>query len=177
MKAIAKAPEPHALTQYRLTLQAHYYGYAQKDELRLSLATEQRGICCYCMQRIRPGVGGMKIEHWRCQALYPHQQLDYENLLGACMGNEGQPKKAQHCDTRKGDATLSRNPANPAHQIESFIQYRGDGRIASHDAPFDCELHDILNLNAPFLINNRKAVLDGFTKGLPPGKTLSKATL
>lgn len=177
MKAISKRPEPPSLTQYRLTPYANYEGYPQKDELRLALVSEQKGICCYCMQRIRPEVGSMKVEHWHCQAHYPDEQLDYSNLLGACLGNEGQPSKEQHCDTRKGDALLSRNPADLTHRIESFIKYLGDGRIASHDNFFDSELNDKLNLNTPFLVRNRKAVLDSFIQGLIPGRTLSRLRL
>ena len=179
MKEITKGPEPHSLTQHRLSEHADYdnYAYAQKDELRISLATEQGGICCYCMQRIRPEVGGMKIEHWHCQSRYPNQQLDYGNLLGACMGNEGQPRRQQHCDTRKGDEALSRNPANPDHQVEDFVRYLGDGRIESHDQPFNREIDEVLNLNHPFLVNNRKAVLDSFREALPKQGTLGRGAL
>jgi uncharacterized protein (TIGR02646 family) len=168
MRAIAKGSEPHSLTQYRLTAHAHYEGYAQKDELRLSLSTEQGGICCYCIQRIRPAIGGMKIEHWHCHDLHPCEQLDYRNLLGACMGNEGQPQSKQHCDTYKGNKSLSRNPADPAHRIEDFVRYLSNGRVESHDDQFNRELNVVLNLNHPLLVNNRKAVLDSFIRSLPP---------
>jgi len=110
----------------------------------------------------------MKIEHWRCQELYPAEQLDYRNMLGACMGNEGQPRSKQHCDSYKGNASLSRNPANPAHRIEDFVRYLGNGRVESHDDQFNHELNDVLNLNHPLLVNNRKAVLDSFISSFPP---------
>lgn len=175
MRAISKGSEPHALTQYRLTSHANYEDYTQKDALRSSLATEQGGICCYCMQRIRPTIGGMKIEHWHCQDMYPSEQLDYRNLLGACLGNEGKPRSKQHCDTYKGNASLSRNPAHPAHRIENFVRYLSNGRIVSHDDQFNRELNDVLNLNHPLLVNNRKAVLDSFTRSLPL-QTLGRAS-
>lgn len=174
MRAIQKGNEPHSFTQHWLTYHAGYDNYDQKDELRASLVAEQRGICCYCMQRIRPQVGRMKIEHWHCQELHLREQLNYANLLGACLGNEGQPQKEQHCDTRKGNAALSRNPANPDDPIEVLVHYLGNGWIASSDPQFERELNEVLNLNLPFLVNNRKAVLDGFMRSLPPG-TLSKA--
>ncbi len=179
MRAIQKGREPQSLIQHRRSPHADYDNYRQKDELRVSLAIEQGGICCYCMQRIRPEVGGMKIEHWHCQTLYPDEQLSYNNLLGACMGSEGQPRSRQHCDTRKGDSTLSRNPANPDHRIEDRVRYPGDGRIESSDASdaqFDRELNEILNLNVAFLVNNRKAILDSFTKGFASG-TLGRSAL
>jgi hypothetical protein len=104
----------------------------------------------------------MKIEHWHCQDEHPGEQLDYANLLGACMGNEGQPLRDQHCDTRKGNRDLSRNPANPSHRIEDVIRSLGDGRIASSDPIFDGEINDILHLNLKLLQNNRKATLTAF---------------
>lgn len=83
------------------------------------------------------------------------------------MGNTGQPSRSQHCDTRKGNRELSRNPAKPADHVERFIQYFADGRIASNDPPFERELNEVLNLNEPRLVNNRKAVLDGFLLSFP----------
>ena len=67
------------------------------------------------------------------------------NLLGACMGNEGQSPKRQHCDTRQGNRDISRNPANPAHQVERFVHFEADGRITSNDPGFDTELNEVLN--------------------------------
>ena len=116
----------------------------------------------------------MKIEHWHCRSRYPEEQLDYGNLLGACLGNEGQPRSNQHCDTRKGDGFLSRNPADPDHRIEDCIHYPGSGHIVSDDEHLNDELNEILNLNAPFLVNNRKAVLDSLARGLG---TLGRPTL
>lgn len=99
MKAITKGDEPRSLTQHRCNTHSDYDNYADKDGLRKALVAEQGGICCYCMQRIHPTAGSMKIEHWHCQENYSAEQLNYRNLLGACMGNEGEPRKEQHCDT------------------------------------------------------------------------------
>jgi len=123
--------------------------------------TEQRGICCYCMGRIRNGPTAMKIEHWRCQSYHPAEQLNYHNLLGACLGGDGQPSHLQHCDTRKGNRDLQCNPADPAHHVETRLYYEGDGSIRSDDADFNAELEGVLNLNLPILKNNRRGVLDG----------------
>ena len=109
----------------------------------------------------------MKIEHWHCQTQFAAEQLDYGNILGACLGGEGKPWAHQHCDTRKGDLPLSRNPANPAHQIESFIRFLGDGTIESTDATLNDEIKVVLNLNLQWQKDNRKAVLDGFIASIP----------
>lgn len=169
MRAIRKAQAPASLVQYRHTAGATYEGYRETDDLRRQLAAEQRGLCCYCLGRIRPTAGEMKIEHWHSQSAHPAEQLDYGNLLGACLGGEGR-SYAQHCDTRKGKRDISRNPAEPAHHAEDFVRYLGDGSIeAVGDPTFDRELNDTLNLNAPFLVANRAAVLDGFKEAIEQG--------
>jgi len=161
MRAITKGAEPPSLTVHRQTPHCDYDNYGDKDALREALVTEQRGLCCYCMGRIRNGPTTMKIEHWRCQASHPGEQLIYRNLLGGCLGGEGQPPHLQHCDTKKGDSDLQWNPAEPAHQIEKRIRYEPDGSIHSDDTVFNDQLSEVLNLNLPILKNNRKAILDG----------------
>jgi uncharacterized protein (TIGR02646 family) len=160
VRGITKGPEPASLTAHRLTPHCDYDNYAPKDDLRHALVTEQRGLCCYCMGRIRNGPTTVKIEHWQCQAHYPAEQLNYRNLLGACLGGEGQPGRLQHCDTRKGDRDFQWNPGDPAHHIETRVRYELDGSIHSDDAGFDDELKGVLNLNLPVLKNNRKGILD-----------------
>ena len=160
MRAISKEPEPPRLTAHRLTLHGGYDNYPDKDALRRSLSTEQRGLCCYCMGRIRPDANSMKIEHCCCQESYPGEQLRYRNLLGACPGGEGQPHKLQHCDTRKGKQDLRWNPADPDRDIAARLSYRTDGAIVSDDCEFDHQLNDVLNLNLPMLKRRRKGVLD-----------------
>jgi len=177
MRTINKRNEPASLTQHRLTAHADYFNYADKDTLRQRLADEQRGLCCYCLSRIRPAAGNMKIAHWHSRDLHPNEQLVYMNLLGACMGNEGQSPKRQHCDTRQGNRDISRNPANPAHQVERFVHFEADGRITSDDARFDTELNDVLNLNVAILKNNRKATLEAFKATLSKRGDLPRATL
>jgi uncharacterized protein (TIGR02646 family) len=177
MRRILKGAEPASLIEHRLAAGTDYDGYRDKDTLRTYLVTEQRGLCCYCLSRIRAERDAMKIEHWHCQDNYRAEQLLYANLLGSCMGNEGKPAKEQHCDTRKGKRDFSRNPANPMHRIEDAIQFAGDGRISSNDPAFDAELNDVLNLNLAFLMNNRKATLDAFKDALAKRGQLPPAAL
>ena len=160
MRAITKGREPASLTAHRSTPLSDYGNYAAKDGLRQALVTEQRGLCCYCMNRIRPETGSIKIEHWQCQARYPDEQLNYRNLLGACSGEQGQPARLQHCDTSKGDRDIRWNPADPAHRIETRVRYELDGSIRGDDADFDGQLNNVLNLNLAVLKNNRKRLLD-----------------
>ena len=159
MRAITKGTEPASLTSHRKTPHSDYGNYADKDVLRDALVTEQGGICCYCMGRIRSGPTTMKIEHWRSKSHYPDQQLEYRNLLGACLGGEGQPPSRQYCDTRKGDRDLLCNPADPDHHIETRLRYEIDGSIRSDEGELDVQIENILNLNLASLKNKRKGVL------------------
>jgi uncharacterized protein (TIGR02646 family) len=177
MRTIHKIIEPTSLTQHRNSAHADYANYAHKDVLRAFLLKEQRGLCCYCLSRISADGQKMKIAHWHSQTKHPGEQLDYANLLAACKGNEGQPRKQQHCDTMQGDRDLSRNPANPTHHVEDLIRFEGDGRVTSTDQEFDAEINDILNLNLQKLVNQRKARLDGFTAALPKHSQLKRDDL
>jgi|SRR5580700_3346854 uncharacterized protein (TIGR02646 family) len=177
MRTIVKGKEPASLTQHRSTPHADYANYADKDTLRTSLVNEQRGLCCYCLSPIRPERETMKIEHWHSRDNYGNEQLDYSNLLAACLGNDGQSWSHQHCDTRKGNSDLSRNPSNPMHRVEDLIRFEADGRIASDNLAFNDELNGVLNLNEAFLKNNRKARLDGFKAALNKRGNLPRTTL
>lgn len=177
MRRIVKQAEPQSLTQHRANAHAGYDNYQQKDELRDSLVAEQGAICCYCLRRIHPVGDQMKIEHWHCQTNYSAEQLDYGNLLGACLGGHGEPPHLQHCDTRKGDLELARNPATAAHNIDAFISFLADGSIESSDPVLNGQLTPVLNLNLPRLKQNRKAVLDSFKDSLAGRRPLNRAEL
>jgi len=156
-----------------------------KEELRDALVNEQRGLCCYCCCAIAPTWDGVRIEHWEPISLFPERQLDYSNLMAACKGDIGTHR---HCDVRKGNETLSRNPSNPVHRVEDIVHYRTDGTIRSTDLTFDGELGEtegsaaanperVLNLNLAFLCNHRKAVMDSFTHGLQKRGQLDRPAL
>jgi uncharacterized protein (TIGR02646 family) len=163
------------LTQYRQQADADYDNYDDKAALRQALVAEQRGLCCYCQSRIRATRQGMKIEHWQCQAAHPERQLDYSNLLGACLGGHGRPERDQHCDTRKRNSSLCFSVCDPAHPIERHIRFLGDGKISADDAAIDECINAVLNLNLTRLVSNRKAVLAAFQRRLQDGRRVDPA--
>ncbi len=178
MRQITKLPEPASLTQCRATPGSTYSDYRETQALREQLVREQRGLCCYCLSRICAGGTGaippMKIAHWHSRNLHNEEQLDYSNLLGACMGNQGGPPHFQHCDTSQRDRDVKWNPANPDHRIEDRIRYLADGTIVADDTEFNGQINEVLNLNVAFLVNNRIAVLDSFKQALEKSHSLER---
>ena len=61
-----------------------------KEKLRTSLLEEQGYICAYCMKKLEDDFSKVKIEHYI--ARNEENQLDYNNLLAVCKGNEGEAK-------------------------------------------------------------------------------------
>lgn len=177
MRTIRKSREPRSLETYRRSEGATFANLPSgvKDHIQLQLVEDQRGVCCYCQSRIRADWNGMKIEHWQSQSSdkYPERQLDYTNMLGACLGGqkygEKSPRYTHHCDTAKGDSDLCFNVCDVAHPIDRQIRFLGDGRIESDDAAINGALNEVLNLNWSRLVNNRRGVLDAFKERLGRG--------
>ncbi|RLC20465.1 MAG: TIGR02646 family protein [Deltaproteobacteria bacterium] len=156
MKYIKKGVEPESLTHHRCKSHADYDNYDKKDDLRNALLMEQGHICCYCMQRIK--IRKMKIEHWKPQADFKSLQLNYKNLLGACLGGKGQPLHLQHCDTGKGKELITINPTDK--NCETFIKFSSSGEIYSDNENVDRDIDKTLNLNMQTIKKNREAALD-----------------
>lgn len=173
MKSIQKRREPRALTEYRSKPDARYDGDASftpvKEQIRQQLVKEQGYLCAYCMRRIYPTSDQMKVEHWHSQEYHPQEQLNYDNLLGVCLGNQGQKPDQQTCDTRRGyesrkvDALLKYNPADLTCSIEQKIKYQR-GKIIADEADFDEQLNRVLNLNHHRLVENRQSIMLAITQ-------------
>ncbi|WP_405565306.1 hypothetical protein [Polaribacter sp. Asnod6-C07] len=161
MKAIIKNNEPISLTQHRAN-KPSFYENLPKDDTRNSLLTEQGHICCYCMRRIPESrkAPGSKIEHFLCQDNHSQEELNYGNMLLACLGNEGSPKRLQTCDTKKRNQNLTHSPYNPPRNIEDLIKYKPNGEIYSTDQIFNTELEEVLNLNVKHLIDDRRVIYE-----------------
>ena len=160
MLHIKKGSPPKIFTEFILhnpTLHFDDMPSDVKHSLREALLLEQGHLCAYCMTRIDSD--NTKIEHYIPRN--SDNELDYKNLLAVCRGNEGQPRRAQHCDTRKGNSTLHLDPQQAEHIAQ--LHYKSDGTIFSKsNSAFEHDLNSILNLNDPFgyLKHNRKHALD-----------------
>lgn len=171
MRNIQKCSEPKILAEHRCHENACYENMSKnvRERLIYQLLEEQGYLCAYCMGRIDSST--MKVEHVASRHEHPEMQLTYSNLVACCRGNESHEnkkysRKEQHCDTYKGDKSLSKNPAIPGDRTEESIQYDSQGNISSKDNVFNKELNDTLNLNIVKLCNNRKAVRQGVMEQL-----------
>jgi len=171
---VRKGPPPPALTTYRLTRDARYDGAgfnSVKPSRREALVAEQRGVCCYCTDRTEATEAGMKVEHHTPQH-GPHggrdRDLDWSNLLGACRGEAPPPRgrgaKMLHCDSAKGEDSVSINPTNPSHM--AAIEYERGGRVTSSRPEHQAEIDHTLRLNIEPLLDRRKDALVDLEKEL-----------
>jgi conserved hypothetical protein TIGR02646 len=91
-----------------------YVHFDKKKELNDNLRSEQKGICCYCQQKIAhyqgDNYGGSHNEH-----LIPENgeygredlQVDYNNLYASCNYSKGKSKDDQHCGEAKHDNLIT----------------------------------------------------------------------
>jgi uncharacterized protein (TIGR02646 family) len=86
-------------------------------QLRMQLLQEQKYLCAYCGQELlvvenENNVPQMKTEHFVPQNDVLENDLNYQNLLGCCLGRDNMPGE-NHCDSMKGNATF-KHLENPA---------------------------------------------------------------
>lgn len=173
MIVIKKGAPPGALVTYGLRADtavvppgpARYDGpgFDQvKPDIRDALDAEQRGVCCYCTDRIRPSAAGMKIEHRVAQSVDEGRSLDWTNLFGACLGEAPDPSgrgaRLTHCDSSKGDRSIEIDPTNPSHV--AGLTYERSGRLRSSQPRHQADIDDVLRLNIGPLLDRRREALE-----------------
>lgn len=161
MRTIDKSPEPAPLAEHRA--RGREYGRLKKAAIRPTLVRDQRGLCCYCMCRIRNNRKKVKIEHFLPQSRYPDLALTWDNLFAACLGGTGRPPSQQHCDTSKGAKHCD---LDPRLIREEDFSYRSDGTIVHADPELDRQLNEVLQLNTPMLRQHRRATLSAFIEAM-----------
>jgi len=164
MLAIKKGAEPNCLTELRSKPNAAFNQLVGecKEQIRTRLAAEQRGVCCYCMGRLKTSPETMKVEHWSPRTGAKEKDLAWSNLLGACPGRLGWPEVDRHCDSSKSNQFIHINPTDPG--CERKINYNSDGSIKSDDVAIQADFDKVLNLNHDDLKTARKLALGAFLR-------------
>lgn len=157
MRTIEKGDEPTSLRRHR-NAGGTYANYNQTDDLRRALLRDQGHVCCYCMTRITSYA--MKNEHWASQSGHKDETVDWDNLMGACPGGNGERRAIKHCDTSRGNTPIKVNPLDHTQRCERLIQYRANGEISSADPEIHKDLDLTLNLNNEGLKPKRAQTYD-----------------
>lgn len=158
MLRIQKGPPPACIAELHRTPGATWQSVSgeQKDAMRRALLAEQGNLCAYCMGRITNDRARCTVEHWRPRSDPGTDPFHWPDLLAVCDGGSGRPRTEQHCDTYRGDATLTLHPAHPGQDVEEQVHYILDGRLECADA-------DALHLNYWRLRENRRKIQDAVT--------------
>lgn len=120
-----------------------------KNDVKAVLIHEQRGLCAYCMRRIRLD-SHSRIEHLVPLSADKEKAIDYSNMLGVCDGGEkvaGQQGHILCCDAHKKETEICTSPLNKVQMDK--IAYKPDGTIyiEPQDEEMERDINEILLLN------------------------------
>ncbi len=176
MKFIQKGRPPKSLVEFAKKKFATYNGIGfPGEEWSTKLLQEQGYLCAFTMKRIKKtGLGNMKRAHIIPQNGTKEVDLNHNNVVACCMGNEGKPPKATYADTRqKNKPLLYISPLS--HNCEILIKYRKNGEITCDNEELRNELVDepsrdyfgsLLNLNHRDLVEGRVGVFNAVVRML-----------
>lgn len=185
MKRIIKSASPEELETYKQTPGARYEDMdsTTKKAIRKSLVEEQGYLCCYCGMKIENDYHST-IDHIKPQGVkeYEDLQLDYNNLICSCDGDEqkrcnktkAEKKKfPSHCNNIKADQKIKVSPLDI--DCESKFEFDEEGNIDGVDQDAK-ETIKVLGLDCSTLNTDRKAAIQPYIDKYR-GKTVSKDVL
>lgn len=120
-----------------------------KNEVKSVLIREQKGLCAYCMRRIRMDAHS-RVEHLVPLSIDKEGAIDYNNMLGVCDGGEKIMGRQGHilcCDAHKRETEINISPLNKVQMDK--IAYRPDGFIYTNpqNAEMEKDINETLLLN------------------------------
>ena len=160
---IRKSPSPDSFENWKRTNRQREFGALKgqpKTDLKNSLISEQKGLCCYCCARISRD--NSHIEHIKPKGnrKWRNLRFSYKNLLASCDGFDDYGITCGHNKDEWYDEELFISPLE--EDCESHFTYSLDGRIfgACDDDKKASETIKRLYINSYELITARKAVID-----------------
>ena len=141
-----------------------------KDTVTQCLWDEQYGLCAYTELRPDEAGFGTHIEHVQPKSRYPQRTFDFSNLV-LCALDESDLQTRAVNDRFGGHAKLGEyDPALFVSCLQNdcprFFAYLSDGRVVAaanlsvNETQQAQYTIDLLNLNAPYLLVQRKNWLD-----------------
>lgn len=185
MKFIHKSTSPAELEKYKQTEGARFddMDSTTKQAVRASLVKEQGYLCCYCGMRIENNYHST-IDHIKPQGVkeYEDLQLDYNNLICSCDGDEqnrsnktkAEKKKfPSHCNNIKGHQIIKISPLDI--DCESKFEFDEEGNIDGIDQDAKATIK-VLGLDCSTLNTDRKAAIQPYINEYQ-GKVVSRNIL
>lgn len=148
-----------------------------KTTLITQLLEEQKGLCCYCMQRIEEGI--YHIEHLSPKCGFRNEEVQYYNLFLSCGSNR---ERKNHCGIVKNNIPIPKLISfynnQTTEKCQDFFKYNLQGEILPkqgfEDILTDFNNYTILNalskqllgvievlkLNSEILKTNRRVLAD-----------------
>ncbi|GAB3394356.1 HNH endonuclease family protein [Azotobacter armeniacus] len=142
------------------------FGY--KQEVLGYLLTEQYQLCCYSELRADQQGLGYHIEHVENKSQHPQRTFDYTNLAASALRSADlglvQPQAVfgGHAAGKQQAVDMRRFVSPHQADCARFFAYLSDGRIVPADGldntDADCAQYtiDLLNLNSPYLLTQRR---------------------
>lgn len=184
MRYIPKTSPPPVLAAWIASQQAagitpRYADFRDKAALNDHLRAEQGHICCYCQQRITQYRKDAHNEHLIPQQ-GPHgdpsREVAYSNLYASCSYARGLQPGKTYCGEAKGDRLIPPLIQDPgcasrfAYNVLGEIlpacgSYRSYADFTAHKPALAAsslealQVIEVLNLNAAYLVEERKKTL------------------
>lgn len=167
MIRIVKGPEPRELLDWKRENQqspqnlTYGGGGFPYQAVRAALISEQHFLCAYTMRGLRDAEQS-HIEHVLPQSRNkPEETIDYRNML-ACYPGPNQKTACLYGARVKADYDPEKSPFCSPLQASSPARFRfsADGKVAGCDEFAEATIN-VLQLNHPILVNDRKAVIRG----------------
>jgi len=149
---------------------SRWKSFQYKQEISDRLRDEQYGLCAY--SEIRPDQVDLNthIEHIQPKSRFPLRTFDYQNLVLCALSSEDLERRSRD-DIFGGHAKL--NDYEPSlfiscldNDCARYFVYLSDGRVEAQHHLSEAEREkahytiDLLKLNCPYLVNQRKRWLD-----------------
>lgn len=162
--------------QTKRTATTRWQRFEGKQEVLDFLLTEQYQLCCYSELRADQQRLGYHIEHVENKSQHPQRTFDYTNLAASALRSDdlapfvaAQPVVQQpqavfggHAPGKQQAVDMQRFVSPHQADCAGFFAYLSDGRIVPADGLDNTDADraqytiDLLNLNSPYLLTQRR---------------------
>lgn len=163
---------------------SRWKSFGHKQNVIKHLLFEQYMLCCYSELRADQHGLGYHIEHVENKSQHPQRTFDYTNLAASALSsdslisfvatqpivNQSQPIFGGHASGKQNAVDMQRFVSPHQADCARFFAYLSDGRIVPADGLDNTDADraqytvDLLNLNSPYLLIQRRRWWDELDK-------------